>query len=57
MLNGPDDIGDSGRWIPTTSLEQYAAQMVRWLGIAEADMPYVLPNIKAFGAGNVGYMR
>jgi uncharacterized protein (DUF1501 family) len=56
-LNGPDDVGDSGRWIPTTSLEQYAAPMVRWLGIAEADLPYVLPNISAFGAGNVAYMR
>ena len=57
MLNGPDDVSDAGRWIPTTSLEQYAAPMVRWLGIAEADIPYVLPNIRAFGAGNVGFMR
>ena len=56
-LNGPDDVGDSGRWIPTTSLEQYAAPLVRWLGIAEADLPYVLPNIGAFGAGNVAFMR
>ncbi len=57
MLNGPDDVGDSGRWIPTTSLEQYAAPIVRWLGIAEADMRYVLPNVAAFGAGNVAFMR
>jgi uncharacterized protein (DUF1501 family) len=57
MLNGPDDVSDAGRWIPTTSLEQYAAPMVRWLGIAETDIPYVLPNIGAFGAGNVAFMR
>ena len=57
VLNGPDDVSDAGRWIPTTSLEQYAAPMVRWLGIAEADMPYVLPNMGAFGAGNVAFMR
>ena len=57
MLNGPDDVSDAGRWIPTTSLEQYAAPLVRWLGIAEADIPYVLPNIGAFGAGNVAFMR
>lgn len=57
MLNGSDDIGDSGRWIPTTSLEQYAAPLVRWLGVTKADIPYVLPDIRAFGAGNVGFMR
>lgn len=49
-LNGPDDFGDGGRWIPTTSLDQFAAPLVRWLGIPEADMPYVLPNLGTFGS-------
>lgn len=49
-LNGPDDFSDGGRWIPTTSLEQFAAPLVRWLGIPEADMPYVLPSLGKFGA-------
>ncbi|MEO8506967.1 MAG: DUF1501 domain-containing protein [Betaproteobacteria bacterium] len=55
-LNGPDDFGDSGRWIPTTSLEQYGATLARWFGIAEGDLPYVFPNIGAFANTNLGFM-
>ncbi|MFO1325458.1 MAG: DUF1501 domain-containing protein [Burkholderiales bacterium] len=55
-LNGPDDLGSAGRWIPTTSLEQYAATLCRWFGIAEGDLPYVFPNIGAFPNTNLGFM-
>ena len=55
-LNGPDDLGDAGRWIPTTSIEQYGATLARWFGIAEGDLPYVFPNIGAFGNTNLGFM-
>ncbi|MCC6194376.1 MAG: DUF1501 domain-containing protein [Burkholderiales bacterium] len=55
-LNGPDDLGGDGRWIPTTSLEQYGATLARWLGIQEGDLPYIFPNIGAFGNTNLGFM-
>jgi uncharacterized protein (DUF1501 family) len=55
-LNGPDDLGDAGRWIPTTSLEQYGATLCRWFGIAESDLPYVFPNLGAFATTNLGFM-
>ncbi len=55
-LNGPDDFGNGGRWIPTTSVEQYGATLVRWLGIAEGDLSYVFPNIGAFAITNLGFM-
>ena len=55
-LNGPDDFGKEGRWIPTTSIEQYGATLCRWFGIAEADLPYVFPNIGAFANTNLGFM-
>lgn len=55
-LNGPDDLGDAGRWIPTTSIEQYGATLARWYGIAESDLPYVFPNIGAFANTNMGFM-
>jgi hypothetical protein len=38
----PTNLGQGGRWIPTTSLEQYGATLCRWFGIGEADLPYIL---------------
>ncbi len=55
-LSGPDDLGNAGRWIPTTSLEQYGATLARWFGIPESDLPYVFPNIGAFVNTNMGFM-
>ncbi|MFO1316870.1 MAG: DUF1501 domain-containing protein [Burkholderiales bacterium] len=55
-LNGPDDFSKDGRWIPTTSIEQYGATLCRWFGIAEGDLPYVFPNIGAFANTNLGFM-
>jgi uncharacterized protein (DUF1501 family) len=53
-LGGPDDIGvDSwelqGRWIPTTSVDQYAATLLGWFGATDAQLDTVLPNLKNFG--------
>jgi uncharacterized protein (DUF1501 family) len=54
-LGGPDDVGtDSwelqGRWIPTTSVDQYAATLLGWFGASEAQLDSVLPNLRNFGA-------
>lgn len=60
-LDGPDDAdtgaGSRGRWIPTTSVEQYAATLARWFGLPEADLPVVFPNIVNFQNTNLGFMR
>jgi uncharacterized protein (DUF1501 family) len=53
-LGGPDDATDSGRWIPGTSVEEYGGALVRWLGIADADMPYVFPNWSTWNGGGRG---
>lgn len=55
VLGGADDVGvDSwelqGRWIPTTSVDQYAATLLRWFGASEPQLDTVLPNLKNFGA-------
>jgi uncharacterized protein (DUF1501 family) len=47
-LNGPDDATDEGRWVPTTSLDQYAATMAQWFGVAAADLPSIFPNLANF---------
>ncbi|HXG83275.1 MAG TPA: DUF1501 domain-containing protein [Pyrinomonadaceae bacterium] len=60
-MNGPDDADSGanarGRWIPTTSVEQYAATLARWYGLADADMPLVFPNLGNFANTNLGFMQ
>ncbi|WP_232313246.1 DUF1501 domain-containing protein [Enterovibrio coralii] len=46
--NGPDDNGD-GRLIPKISHEQYAAYMVKWLGLSEAGVNTIFPSLHQFG--------
>jgi uncharacterized protein (DUF1501 family) len=59
-LGGPDDTdgGTSprGRWIPTTSVEQYAATLANWYGLAGADLPAVFPLISRFATSNLGFL-
>ncbi|HKG80348.1 MAG TPA: DUF1501 domain-containing protein [Pyrinomonadaceae bacterium] len=59
-LGGPDDTdsGSSprGRWIPTTSVEQYAATLATWYGLSTADLTAVFPLIGRFATPNLGFM-
>jgi len=60
-VDGPDDadgpgVGSRGRWIPSTSVEQYAATLARWYGLPAADMPAVFPNIGNFSSPILGFM-
>jgi uncharacterized protein (DUF1501 family) len=59
-FNGPDDADSGtnarGRWIPTTSVDQYAATLARWYGLPENQMSAVFPNINNFGGTNLGFM-
>ncbi|MBW6531652.1 DUF1501 domain-containing protein [Sphingomonas sp. RRHST34] len=43
-LGGSDDISWEGRFLPTTSQEEYIGAILRWHGVSDADMPYVVPN-------------
>lgn len=59
-LGGPDDTdgGSSprGRWIPTTSVEQYAATLATWYGLSPTDLPAVFPLIGRFPTANLGFV-
>jgi len=59
-LGGPDDTDGGtnprGRWIPTTSVEQYAATLATWYGLSSADLTTVFPLIGHFPTANLGFM-
>lgn len=55
-LSGPDDADSRGRWIPSTSVEQYAATLATWYGLPTADLSYVFPLISRFSTPNLGFM-
>jgi len=58
-MGGPDDSDGSsprGRWIPTTSVEQYAATLATWYGLSSADLTAVFPLIGRFSTANLGFM-
>jgi uncharacterized protein (DUF1501 family) len=55
VLGGADDVGTDaweleGRWIPTTSVDQYAATLLTWFGASDAQLDQSLPNLRNFGA-------
>lgn len=49
----PLDTG-RGRLIPTTSCDQFFAEMALWLGVSPSSLPLVLPNIGNFWSASGG---
>ena len=47
-LDGPNDVGRGGRFLPSTSLDLFFAEMLRWFGVPNNSLSYVLPNITNF---------
>lgn len=45
--DNPLDTG-RGRLIPTTSVDEYFADLALWLGVDKSNLPVVLPNIERF---------
>jgi len=54
-VGGPDDTGQ-GRWIPTTSVDEFSATMASWFGVAASDLSMVFPNIGRFANPNLGFL-
>ncbi|MEQ1869297.1 MAG: DUF1501 domain-containing protein, partial [Vicinamibacterales bacterium] len=55
-LGGPDDAADRGDWIPTTSLDQYAATLGGWFGVSDAELRAVFPNMDNFVPPRLGFV-
>lgn len=60
QLGGPNDTDSGsnprGRWIPTTSVEQFAATLATWYGLSSSDLTAVFPLIGRFATPNLGFM-
>jgi len=58
-VGGPDDTS-TGRWIPTTSVDQYAGTLARWMGVSNSNIATVFPNLTRFpgsyASGYLGFM-
>ncbi|MEO5959208.1 MAG: DUF1501 domain-containing protein [Opitutaceae bacterium] len=55
-LGGPDDTGNRGVLIPTTSLDQFGATLGRWFGVTPEAMPSVFPNLANFAVQDLGFV-
>jgi uncharacterized protein (DUF1501 family) len=56
QLSGPDDADSRGRFIPKTSVDQYAATLASWYGLSAADLPAVFPFLGNFSSSNLGFL-
>jgi uncharacterized protein (DUF1501 family) len=56
VLGGPNDTDVRGRWIPTTSIDQYGATLCSWFGIPSSALATVFPNLANFPTSNLGFL-
>jgi uncharacterized protein (DUF1501 family) len=60
MVGGNQDVDSGptarGRWIPSSSVDQYASTLALWYGLSSTDLTTVFPNIGRFAMNNLGFM-
>jgi uncharacterized protein (DUF1501 family) len=54
-INGPDDTS-TGRWIPTTAIDQYFATLATWFGVDKGNLATVFPNIGRFSMPSLSFL-
>jgi uncharacterized protein (DUF1501 family) len=56
QTSGPDDTDTRGRWIPTSSVDQYGATLASWFGVDGTNLDAVFPELKNFSVRNLGFL-
>ncbi len=54
-VDGPDAI-QNGRVVPTLASAQYAATLLRWMGLPEDQMTETLPTLSNFAQNDLGFL-
>jgi uncharacterized protein (DUF1501 family) len=54
-VNGPNDTS-TGRWIPTTAIDQYFGTLATWFGVDNSNLSTVFPNLSRFPVSNLGFV-
>lgn len=56
LLSGPSDVSDRGRWLPTTSIDQYGATLANWLDAPVDAVAQAFPNLRNFASAHLGFL-
>jgi uncharacterized protein (DUF1501 family) len=56
QLSGPDDTDTRGRWIPTASVDQYAATFARWFDVDPGQINAIFPQLSHFSPSHLGFL-
>jgi hypothetical protein len=57
VLNGPDDANTRGTLVPTTSVDQYAATLAQWFGVAPGNVGGIFNFVGNFPTSNLGFLN
>ncbi len=60
-LGGQNDVGveaweSQGRWLPSTSVDQYAATLLSWFGATDDQLTQILPNWSNYPTHKLGFL-
>ena len=56
-LGSTDTVSDHGRVIPTQAVDEYAATLAQWFGVAPGNVSDIFPNIGRFDSSDLGFMN
>lgn len=55
ISNGAEQMMNSKRLVPTTSIEQVGSSLGRWFGVSDGDLADVFPRLDRFDPTDLGY--